>query len=137
MARNKTPPPMHRKRRLREPVKIHRRRRNCSTRAVTLLCVFTSIVSQAFLRRVPCPREGWRRTQSVRPTVPRAGNLFCRGDSNRSVSRWWLHYIKKSGLLTEISRRDFSAAGLSGLSLPDARYEHTSIRANAANLTKN
>ena len=43
---------------------------------------------------------------------------------------------QKSGLLTEISRRDISAAGLSGLSLPDAHYEHTSIRANATNLTK-
>ena len=30
---------------------------------------------------------------------------------------------------------DDSAAGLSGLSLPDALCEHTSIRANAANLT--
>lgn len=44
--------------------------------------------------------------------------------------------IQKSGLLTEISRREISAAGLSGLSLPDARYERTNIRASAANLTK-
>ena len=44
---------------------------------------------------------------------------------------------QKSGLLTEISRRDISAAGLSGLSLPDAHYEHTSIRASTTNLTKN
>ena len=36
-----------------------------------------------------------------------------------------------------ISRRDLSAAGLSGLSLPDAPCEHTTIRATAANLTKN
>ena len=43
---------------------------------------------------------------------------------------------QKSGLLTEISRRDFSAAGLSGLSLPDAPCEHTTIRATAANLTR-
>ena len=43
---------------------------------------------------------------------------------------------QKSGLLTEISRRDFSAAGLSGLSLPDAPCEHTTIRAPAANLTR-
>ena len=32
---------------------------------------------------------------------------------------------------------EHDAAGLSGLSLPDAHYEHTSIRASAANLTKN
>ena len=31
------PPPMHQMRRLREPGKIHQRRRNCSARAVTLL----------------------------------------------------------------------------------------------------
>ena len=43
---------------------------------------------------------------------------------------------QKSGLLTEISRRDLSAAGLSGLSLPDAPCEHTTIRATAANLTR-
>lgn len=43
---------------------------------------------------------------------------------------------QKSGLLAEISRREISAAGLSGLSLPDAHYEHTSIRASATNLTK-
>ena len=43
---------------------------------------------------------------------------------------------QKSGLQTEISRRDFSAAGLSGLSLPDAPCEHTIIRATAANLTR-
>ena len=43
---------------------------------------------------------------------------------------------QKSGLLTEISRRDFSAVGLSGLSLPDAPCEHTAIRATAANLTR-
>ena len=43
---------------------------------------------------------------------------------------------QKAGLLTEISRRDFSAAGLSGLSLPDAPCEHTTIRATAANLTR-
>ena len=29
----------------------------------------------------------------------------------------------------------FPPTGLSGLSLPDARYEHTNIRAGAANLT--
>ena len=44
---------------------------------------------------------------------------------------------QKSGLLAEISRREISAAGLSGLSLPDARYEHTNIRASTTNLTKN
>ncbi len=44
---------------------------------------------------------------------------------------------QKSGLLTEISRRDFSAAGLSGLSLPDAPCEHTTIRASTTNLTNN
>ena len=68
------PPPMHRKRRLREPVKIHRRRRNCSTRAVTLLCVFTRIVSQAFLRRVPSPLG-----LGYCSSPPCAGNLFCHG----------------------------------------------------------
>jgi len=36
-----------------------------------------------------------------------------------------LTLYQKSGLLTEISRRDISAAGLSGLSLPDA---HTPLR---------
>lgn len=48
---------MHRKRRLREPVKIHRRRQT-ALRAGSLLCVFTSGVSQAFLRRVPASMIG-------------------------------------------------------------------------------
>ena len=47
-----------------------------------------------------------------------------------------LTLYQKSGLLTEISRRETSAAGLSGLSLPDAPCEHTTIRATAANLTR-
>ena len=47
-----------------------------------------------------------------------------------------LTLYQKSGLLTEISRRGISAAGLSGLSLPDALYEHTNIRASATNLTE-
>ena len=49
------PPPMHRKRRLREPVKIHRRRRNCMK---TVSCPFVRLYkrsSQAFLQRFPCP----------------------------------------------------------------------------------
>ena len=66
-----------------------------------------------------------------------AGILFCLGGSKLLPFRLDGGIIpKKSGLLTEISRRDFSAADLSGLSLPDAHYEHTSIRARRENLTK-
>ena len=101
------------------------------TRAASLLCVFTSIVSQAFLRRFPCPR---RRPRRDRPTT----REFCFASAVRDCAHSALTVIlyQKSGLLTEISRRDFSAAGLSGLSLPDAPCEHTTIRATAANLTR-
>ena len=65
-----------------------------------------------------------------------------RGKSVSSVQAWLpmplgrQHYTKKPGLRSEISRRDFSAAGPSGLSLPDAPCEHTNIRASVANLTR-
>ena len=100
-------------------------------RAASLLCVFTSIVSQAFLRRVPCPRS--RLLFFALPA--REFYLLRRFESLRLALAATLY--QKSGLLTEISRRDISAAGLSGLSLPDAHYEHASIRASAANLTNN
>ena len=47
---------------------------NCISRAASLLCVFTSVVSQAFLRRVPSP-QGLGYCSSP----PCAGNLFCHG----------------------------------------------------------
>ena len=121
---------MHQMRRLREPGKIHQRRRNCSARAVTLLLRLSGEVSQAFIRRVPCPRS--RLLFFALPA--REFYLPRRFESLRLALAYTLY--QKSGLLTEISRRDLSAAGLSGLSLPDARYEHTSIRASATNLTR-
>ena len=47
---------------------------NCISRAASLLCVFTSVVSQAFLRRVPSP-QGLGYCSSP----PCAGNLFYHG----------------------------------------------------------
>ena len=128
-------------RRLREPGKIHRRRRNCSARAVTLLLRLSGEVSQAFIRRVPCP-QGWRLTRSVRPTVPRAGNLFVhiipqkwkmRRNFSRSQRRGRRRYaghlsaisnfatLPKSGLRHENSRERSPPAGLPGLSQPGLR----------------
>ena len=63
------PPPMHQMRRLREPGKIHQRRRNCSARAVTLLLRLSGEVSQASIRRVPWPQ--WRSRGTRDPTAAR------------------------------------------------------------------
>lgn len=67
---------------------------NCISRAASLLCVFTSVVSQAFLRRVPSP-QGLGHCSSP----PCAGNLFCHGGIGihpcpATVS----YYTTKSGL---------------------------------------
>ena len=67
---------------------------NCISRAASLLCVFTSVVSQAFLRRVPSP-QGLGYCSSP----PCAGNLFYHGGigilpSPATAS----YYTKKSGL---------------------------------------
>lgn len=67
---------------------------NCISRAASLLCVFTSVVSQAFLRRVPCP-QGCGYCSSP----PCAGNLFYHGGTGihpcpATVS----YYTTKSGL---------------------------------------
>lgn len=55
---------------------------NCISRAASLLCVFTSVVSQAFLRRVPCP-QGLGYCSSP----PCAGNLFRLNDLDLRPSR--------------------------------------------------
>ena len=99
------------------------------TRAASLLCVFTSIVSQAFLRRVPCPRS-----RLLFFTLPAREICFVRPSVVAHTLKTPILY-QKIRPATEISRRDFPAAGLSGLSLPDAPCEHTSIRPSAANLT--
>lgn len=67
---------------------------NCISRAASLLCVFTSVVSQAFLRRVPSP-QGCGYCSSP----PCAGNLFYHGGTGihpcpATVS----YYTTKSGL---------------------------------------
>ena len=54
--RKRKPPPMHRKRRLREPVKTHQRRRSCLGQQYLSLRLYKRS-SQAFLRRFPCPRS--------------------------------------------------------------------------------
>lgn len=55
---------------------------NCISRAASLLCVFTSVVSQAFLRRVPSP-QGCGYCSSP----PCAGNLFRLNDLDLRPSR--------------------------------------------------
>ena len=62
--------------------------------AVTLLCVFTSIVSQAFLRRVPSPQG-----LGYRSSPPCAGNLFCHGGTGiHPCPATASYYTTKSGL---------------------------------------
>ena len=67
---------------------------NCISRAASLLCVFTSVVSQAFLRRVPCP-QGLGYCSSP----PCAGNLFYHGGIGiHPCSATVSYYTTKSGL---------------------------------------
>ena len=102
---------------------------NCISRAASLLCVFTSVVSQAFLRRVPSP-QGLGYCSSP----PCAGNLFCHGGIGIHPCPAMAPYYT-TNLVYGGKRRTygFAAADLSGLSLPDAPCEHTDIRGNPKN----
>ena len=70
---------MHRKRRLREPVKIHRRRQDCVGQECAFPVRLYKRSSQAFLRRFPWP-QGWRSRGTRDPT----GRRFRR---NRPTAR--------------------------------------------------
>jgi len=76
------PPPMHRMRRLREPRKIHRRRRNCSMRAVTLLCVF-----QVKFLRLPSDASHVRRVAAALGTPPYHRSRGTRDPTAREIYR--------------------------------------------------
>ena len=81
--KQKTPPPMHRSRCLREPSKIHQRRRNCTDRQCPSDASLSS-VSQASLRRLPFAV----RATSLHP--PHAGNLALsplRGRTQRIIPK--------------------------------------------------
>ena len=84
-------------------------------KAVTLLCAFTSVVSQAVLRRVPWPQG--RRSRGDRPTVrsrgtrdptrgrdkrnhPCAGNLFAAAIRGTPLFALVKIVYQKSGLRT-------------------------------------
>ena len=86
------PPPMHRMRRLREPGKIHRRRRACFWDSSVLFLRLSGEVSQASIRRFPCPQGGshegrvtlpWSR--HARPSL--RGKSVCLGDPGQAPFR--------------------------------------------------
>ena len=98
---------------------------NC-TRAVTLLCVFPSVVSQAVLRRVPCP-QGWR-SRGDRPTRcrgkrdhPCAGNLFASAIRGTPLFALAEIVYQKSGLRTRRLDKNQDEPGFRQTSRPQAR----------------
>ena len=126
------PPPMHRKRRLREPGKIHRRRRNCIMRAVTLLCVFPV----KFLR-LSRDASQVRRDWATVLRLPAREICFITAAPAFIPAPQRLHIVPQNQVCGEKRRTyGFAAADLSGLSLPDAPCEHTDIRGKPKNLTK-
>ena len=143
-------PPMHRMRRLREPGKIHQRRRNCTIWQCLLFMRHSGEVSQASIRRFPCPHRRSRGTRD--PTErrfhrnrPTAAREICSPQQSglTPISRWRGYFTKKFGPLDgkiatdgKIHPHESSAAGPSGLSQPDAPCEHNDIRARVENLTK-
>ena len=105
---------------------------NCISRAASLLCVFTSVVSQAFLRRIPCP-QGCGYCSSP----PCAGNLFYHcGTGIHPCPAMASYYTTNQVCDGKRRTYGFAAADLSGLSLPDAPCEHTDIRGKPKNLTR-
>ena len=91
---------MHRKRRLREPVKIHRRRRNCIMRAVAPSVRLYKHSFSGFLATRPMSAGTVSRNRS------RAGNLFYHdGTGIHPCPATASYHTTKSGLST----RDFLA----------------------------
>ena len=90
------PPTMHHVRRLREPGKIHQRRRNCFCKAVPFLCVFPV----EFLR---LPSDA----SHVRGGC-RAGNLFAAAIRGDPFSPWQQYYTKKFRPAAEMSQQRVS-----------------------------
>ena len=101
-------------------------------RAVTLLCVFP-VKFLRLSRDASQVRRGW----ATDLRLPAREICFVTAASAFTPAPQRLHIVPQNQVCGEKRRTyGFAAADLSGLSLPDAPCEHTTIRATAANLTR-